>query len=81
MFQGLWYLALISLTSLLPAALGSEFGFRRLYIRLLVGLFDWATGNYQLFRPKMTFTLLEGKLVVEFLQPPQRKLVVLFRYF
>merc|ERR1719383_1552103 len=47
MFQGLWYLALISLTSLLPAALGSEFGFRRLYIRLLVGLFDWATDRLE----------------------------------
>ena len=42
---GLWYLALISLTSLLPAALGSELGFRRMYIRLLVRLFDWATGE------------------------------------
>ena len=42
--EGLSYLALISLTSLLPAALGSELGFRRMYIRLLVRLFDWATG-------------------------------------
>jgi len=41
--SGAWYLFLISLSSLLPAVLGSEFGFRRLYIKLLVDLFDWAT--------------------------------------
>jgi len=45
--SGLWYLALISLTSLLPAALGSELGFRRMYIRLLVRLFDWATDRLE----------------------------------
>jgi len=45
LFTGAWYLFLISLSSLLPAVLGSEFGFRRLYIKLLVDLFDWATGK------------------------------------
>lgn len=43
LLTGAWYLFLISLSSLLPAVLGSEFGFRRLYIKLLVDLFDWAT--------------------------------------
>ena len=45
LLTGAWYLFLISLSSLLPAVLGSEFGFRRLYIKLLVDLFDWATGK------------------------------------
>ena len=49
LFTGAWYLFLISLSSLLPAVLGSEFGFRRLYIKLLVDLFDWATGMVQQF--------------------------------
>ena len=47
LLTGAWYLFLISLSSLLPAVLGSEFGFRRLYIKLLVDLFDWATGKGQ----------------------------------
>ena len=51
LLTGAWYLFLISLSSLLPAVLGSEFGFRRLYIKLLVDLFDWATGMVQQFEP------------------------------
>jgi len=42
----LWGIWGISIISIIPAVFGSEFGFRRLYIKLLVDLFDWATGYY-----------------------------------
>ena len=42
----LWGIVGISMVSLIPAVFGSEFGFRRLYIKLLVDLFDWATGIF-----------------------------------